>query len=260
MANIVIPKEAFPTGRFEVELREPLFKDRLNARRRHPGDSANCGYTVQDLMTAMCLEKVNGQPLPGGPTDIIDRIRQMPLADSQFLITTFISAFVLDEELAQKAKEIADGFRTQTVANYTIRAEDMPSGLFSVTFTEPVMEDSMRLEMAYPGEDSKCGYTFEEMVFADSIIAIDGQAVKKTRDPIEVIQDWPHLDANFASAVVLKIAYIDRNKGKDAERLGKSLRTGLYKKDVGNGTAVTSRVSSAKSSSKPATTTDSAQA
>lgn len=255
MGNIIIPRDAFPSKAYEVELREPLFRDRVLARRRHPGEDSRCGYTVQDLLCAMCLVSVNGQPIPDGPFPIIDRLKGIPLADAQFLITVFLSAFTVDEELAAKAKDMADKFRQSACVNFTISEADMPSGKFSVTFTNPVMEDTMRLERIYPGEQSNCGYSFEELVFADSIVAVNGEPVKKPRDPVDVIMDWPHIDAQFACAVFLKVAYIDQQKGREAERLGKLLRSGLHKPAESRNSATTKRTSSPTVYSKPADST-----
>ena len=256
ITTITIPKDAFPSGQYEVTLKAPTFKDRVLARKKHPGEDSRCGYTVQDLLCAMCLHSVNGREVPQGPFEVIDRLKQIPLADSQFLLTVFLSTFTVDEELAAKAKELADKFRSQGTQQCTIPAVDMPTGGFSVTFVEPVMEDSMRLERLYPGENSNCGYSFEEMVFADSIIAVDGNPVRKTNDPIQLIMDWNHLDAQFACAVFLKVAYIDQQRGREGERLGKSLRSGLYKVDATKGSGVTAQTSSVRVSSKPASTKD----
>jgi len=253
MSTITIPKEAFPSGQYEVVLRSPSFKDRLLARKKHPGEDSKCGYTVQDLLCAMCLVSVNGREIPQGPFEVIDRLKQIPLADSQFLLTVFLSAFTVDEELATKAKNLADKFRQDAMQQCTIPATEMPTGEFSVTFTEPVMEDTMRLERLFPGEN--CGYSFEEMVFADSIVAVNGEPVKRTNDPIQLIAEWSHLDAQFACAVFLKVAYIDQTKGREGERLGKSLRTGLYKPSGGKSTAVTSQTTSVRASSKPVPST-----
>jgi len=252
-ATITIPKEAFPSGQYEVVLRSPSFKDRILARKKHPGEDSRCGYTVQDLLCAMCLVSVNGQEIPQGPFEVIDRLKQIPLADSQFLLTVFLSAFTVDEELAAKAKSLADKFRQEPVNQYTISAADMPTGEFSVTFTEPLMEDTMKLERLYPGEN--CGYSFEEMVFADSIVAVGGEPVKRSNDPIQTILDWSHLDAQFACAVFLKLSYIDQAKGREGERLGKSLRSGLYKQSGMKGSAVTPQTPSVRVSSKPVSST-----
>jgi len=118
-----------------------------------------------------------------------------------------------------------------------------------VTFAEPVMEDTMRLERLYPGDN--CGYSFEEMVFADSILAVNGEPVKRTNDPIQTILNWNHLDAQFACAVFLKVSYIDQQKGREGERLGKSLRTGLYKAGGTRGPNATAPTPSVRVSSKP---------
>lgn len=254
MSTIVIPRDMFPSGRYDVEMREPLFRDRVLARRRHPGEDSRCGYTVQDLLCAMCLVSVNGQKVPEGPFPVIDRLKGVPVADLQFLMSVFLSAFTVDEELAERAKELGEQFRRSAATTYVIPAEQMPSGKFSVTFTEAVMEDVMRLERAYPGENA-CGYAFEELVFADSIVAIDGEPVKKPRDPVELIMDWPHLDAQFAYAVFLKVCYIDAQRGREGERLGKSLRSGLYRAADSKPSSGSKRASSTSDSSKSASST-----
>jgi hypothetical protein len=81
----------------------------------------------------------------------------------------------------------------------------------------------MSLERKYPGNDSNCGYTFEEMLFAASLTHIDGVPVDSPRDVITLLDEWRHIDAQFALTVFINAVTIDRQEVKDAKHLGKLL-------------------------------------
>jgi hypothetical protein len=227
---ITIPAAHFPSGNYEVILREPLFKDRREANRRHPGEESRVGYTLQELLCAMCLHSVNGQEFDDSVMDIMERLRGIPHLDGQFLIAVFVSTFTMDAELIQQAKEVADGFIQSGQMVCTIPEKVLPSHKHTVSFQRPSLGGRMDLERIYPGEDSNCGYTFEELFFSSSLVSIDGEPVPGRRTAnalIETLDNWTHLDAQFAMSVFVRSVSIDRERMQTASQLGKDYRAGF---------------------------------
>ncbi len=219
-----IEAASIPSRSYSVSFREPLFKDRREASRRMPNDDVNLGYTIEQLLLSSCLEQVNGQPYQMVPRDPIAKLRELPPADTQFLVAVFLEMFTLNEELAEEVKALSEELRSQGKAVYTIPKEAMPSGLFSISFKQPTTGDQIDADRRYPGAESNCGYSMEEMLFASSLSHINGELVQLPKDTISLLDPWTHLDAQFALAVFLNLCFIDRSTRMAAKDLGKQLR------------------------------------
>lgn len=221
--SFTISADQLPSNLFSVTFREPTFQDRREASKRFP--SGKVGYAMEELLLALCLEGFNGEPFPPIPRDPIQSLRELPLPDSQFLMSTFMGMFTLDQELSDAAKALGLQMKGAFQRTYTIPKESMPLSSFSVTFRTPLLNDRMVAERNYPGADSNCGYSLEELLFAQCLIAKDGTGVEApSKDIITLLDDWKHLDAAFAISVFINASTIDTQDNQNAKSLGKSLR------------------------------------
>jgi hypothetical protein len=224
--EFTISAESMPTKSYSVTFREPLFKDRREASRRYPGQQA--GYSMEELLLATCITGINNQPFPPIPRDPIQNYKELPLVDGQYLLAVFLGMFTLDQELSDQAKELGTKFKLTPSFNNCVNKEDMPLKEFSVSFRPAQAYDRIENDRRYPGANSNCGYSLEEMLFADCITAVDGEPISnKPKDVISLIDDWKHIDAQFAIAVFINTVTIDENDTKQAKSLGKSLRAGI---------------------------------
>lgn len=213
-----------PSRAHSVTFREPLFKDRREASRRMPPDDTNIGYSLEQLLLATCIEGIDGHSYPPIPRDPISKLRDFSPADTQFLVAVFLEMFTLGDELSETVKSLSEELKSGIGMSYTIPKEYMPSGNFSVTFRGPTTGDQIDTDRRYPGADSNCGYSLEEMLFASSLTHVNGEAVEPQKDPIVVLDPWTHIDAQFALSVFLNVSFIDRNTRAGAKSLGKQLR------------------------------------
>jgi hypothetical protein len=224
-----IPPEKLPSKAFSITFKEPTFGDRREVTRRFPAGSRP-GYTLEQMLLATSITAINGQDIEKGiPRDPTYILREMPQVDEQYLRSVFMSMFAIDDEQVSQTREIGLKLRATFSPQYTITRGEMPSHLLSVTFANITAGERMQLERVYPGVDSNCGYSFEEMLFASSITAVDGNPVEKLKpkDAITLLDSWSHLDAQFAISVYVNTVMIDREDAEDAKALGKSLRESL---------------------------------
>jgi hypothetical protein len=220
MASFTIPADKLPNKSASVTVKEPTFKDRREAAKRYP---TNANYPIEDLLLGLCITHINDQDVLKVPTDPIKLVRQFPHADAQYLSAVFLTMFTLDEELSEQAQNLGSTFKTSIQENCTISKEQMPIGEFSITFVKPHLGDRHQAEKVYPGADSSCGYSLEELLFARSILAVNGEKPNHA-DPIDVLNEFPHLEAQFAVAVFLNAITLNKADVNEAQQLGKSLR------------------------------------
>lgn len=224
-----INKEDLPSKMYEIVLQEPTFEDRKTAIKRMPSNpNSNPGYDVTHLLLSMSIHSVNGQLVQDDPKDPIYKIRYLPPEDTQYLISVFIEAFTLNEELSDTAKRISE--LHQSKPGYTVRLDksDMPTESFGVSFRVPTTGMQMEVEREYPG--AGCGYSSEEMLFCYCLTHIDDKPIEnKPKDYISIIYDWPHVDAQFAMGVFLNLCFLNQEGQNSAKSLGKTLRRNAKK-------------------------------
>ena len=239
-----IPAEEMPTKTASVSFREPTFFDRREASRRYP-TATRVGYAAEELLAAMCLTAFNGVPLPESPRDPIEYLKEMGHIDGQYFMSTFLALFTLDEDMAKQAKEVGLKMKTSSDASHSVPSGFLPCEGISFSFHAPTLGDRMALDKAYPGADSNCGYSLEEMMFCDCLDTINGEPVTKRREIISLIDEWTHLDAQFALGIFINAVTIDKNDDNRAKSLGKSLRANSKaqsKKSTKTSTTKTSKV------------------
>lgn len=239
MKKFTLPADKLPSCQVALTFREPMFQDRREVTRRF---SPNQGYSLDELLVSTCLVAVNGQELSAQPQDPMDILRELPQADEQYVLLVFLSMFTLDEELSEVARQIGTKFKLVLEQQHTITRDQMPSKSYSVTFRKLTSGERMKLERRYPGSDSNCGYSFDEMLFAYSVTAIDGNPVEAVnpKDVISTLDDWTHLDFQFASTVFLNAVTVDRDDANEAKQLGKSLRQEMEATFSGSGKSASS--------------------
>lgn len=227
---ITIEAQEIPSNKFSIGLVEPLFEERRLASKRMPSANSGqkVGYTVTQLMLAMCIKEVNGHPVKLDPRDPVAILRQLPTDDAQFLLATFVSAFTVDDNLAESIKEFSTHLKeTNTTPFFTIPKHKLPNNYGDIIFRRPTTDDEIKTQRRYPGEETNPGYSTSEMFFAECITSIDGEEIEKPKDLITIFDDWTLIDQQYAQSVFNNITYIDTQDYDKAEELGKNLRDRL---------------------------------
>jgi len=219
-----ISKDEMPSGKISVSLREPTFKDRVEANKRVPDDS-NMGYSIPQLMVSMCMKKVNNKEVGFKPQDPVSNIRPFPTRDQQFIISVFSGAFYLDDDLVEDVQSLADELRNQDAREaYTIPSDRTPTGNLSVTFRVPSTGDQIDLDRRYPGHNQQVGYAFEEFLFANLITSVNGEQLGKN-DGLSEMFKWKNIDAEYCLAVFIQMNFLDQETRRKANDIGKKWRT-----------------------------------
>ena len=247
-ASFTIEASQLPSKLYSVTLEEPTFKDRRDAAKKLPSNpDSKIGYSLEQLLLSMCITQIDGRPIKTDPRDPIYNIRGFSPEDTQFLLTIFLEAFTLNDDLADDVRLLSEELKKDNTSGiYTIPKERMPNQEFSVTFKCPTTGDQIDIERKYPGADSNCGYTSEELLFAAMISHVEGVAVPESKDYISLLDGWTHIDAQYALGVFLNLCYISKEKRSTAKELGKSLRS--KGKDI---KSTSTRSKSSKDSSTP---------
>lgn len=239
--TFTIPQDRLPSNAFSVTFKEPTFGDRREVSRRYPAKD-NPGFSLDELLFANSITAINGQDLSkGAPMDPLRLIQEMPQADEQFALMTFLSMFTLDEEQMQEAQQLGEQFKYKLEFQHTVPKTLLPRKSFDITFRKLMSGERMQLERKYPGADANCGYSFEEMLFAASVSHIDGVPVEQVREPIVLLDNWSHIDAQFALTVFINAVTIDRKEAKDAKQLGKHLLEELLEPDASTNGSTSSK-------------------
>jgi hypothetical protein len=237
-----------PSKMYTLVLQEPTFEDRRIAMKRMPANpDSNVGYTVEHLLLSMSIYSVNGERVDDHPKDPIYKVRYLPPEDTQFLISVFLEAFTLNDELGDEARRLSEQFQTRPGTVCRIDQDLMPTQKFSVSFRVPTTGDQIDIDRDYPG--AGCGYSSEEMLFAHSISHIDDKIVdEKPKDLISFLNDWSHVDAQFAMAVFLNLCFLNKEKQNNAKMLGKGLRKNMQKEDPSKSMSTATRTTRGKAS------------
>lgn len=220
-----IAASELPTGACSIGIEEPTFKVRREAAKRMPSNpDSNPGFSLEQVMLAMSIKEINGNPIPANLRDPLDTIKNLMPKDVQFLLRFYVTAFTLTDELADDCKTLADNLMKQPTPTLVIPKEEMPTESFSVSFRRPSTSDEISINKRYPGAASQPGYTKEEMLMAYCITAVDGKPVDESKAVIDLLDDWDHIDAQFALGVFLNLSYMDAEDGVRATELGKKFR------------------------------------
>ncbi|MFB6282859.1 MAG: hypothetical protein ABEK59_02865 [Halobacteria archaeon] len=219
-----IPAEEIPSGSFSVDIREPTFKDRLEANKRVP-ENSNMGYSIPQLMLSRCITKLNNQKVNFTPKDPICNIKPMSTKDQQFLIAVFNGAFYLDDEMVEDVKSLANELREDDKKeSFHIPATRTPSETLSVTFRVPTTGQQIELDRRYPGNSQTVGYSFEEFFFANLLTHVNGKELSAKDDGLDYMMEWKNIDAEYCVATFLQMNFIDRETREKANELGKKWR------------------------------------
>jgi len=249
---ITIEADQLPSKKLAIGLVEPTFRDRRDAAKRIPVNAdARVGYSLEQLLLSMSIVQINGRQLREDPRDPICNIRYLKPEDSQYLLTAFLEAFTLTEELSAEVKQLSQTLKDLHTPTYTIPKDRLPNELFSVTFKSPTTGDQIDIDRRYPGADAGCGFSSEEMLFAACITAIDGKQVETPKDIISLCDSWPHIDFQYCMGVFLNLVFIDREQRHDAQSLGKQLRRKKETEDFSTVKSADSTTAKPKATKEP---------
>jgi len=229
-----VTKEQLPSKAYELTFRRPLYKDRREAMRRimPMGQNANSrdiydalGYGFEELLIAMCLEKVDGQaPQQQFIKDPIDKIKVFPTADIQYLVSLFYEAFTLNPDTdAQDIRNIALELKKTQDNYFSVPASVLPSGSdLTVNFGAPNQASHVD---AYRLWKPELGCDQSELIFASCLTHINRNPVGYNRlNPLEILDTWEWIDVQFVLGVFVSMFYLETETREEAKSLGKQLR------------------------------------
>jgi hypothetical protein len=240
-ATLFIEAQEIPTQSFSILLEEPTFEVRRDAAKRMPSNpETRAPFSLEQAMLAMSILEYDGVKVPKDLKDPLDVIKNMAPKDLQFLLTIFVEAFTLTDEVADEAKRIAEAMMKESSSVYTLSQDIMPTQKFSVTFRRPTANDEFEANRKFPGAAAQPGYTREELILSSCITHINGKPVEEMKNPIDRLNEWDHIDAQFALGVFLSISYLDQEDRSKAAELGKKFRT-RERKTISSSTKVTKK-------------------
>lgn len=230
--TFTLEKEQLPSKLYSITFREPNYGDYRQARKRYPveryaGDpSAKVSYSLEELLFAMCMEKIDGQDLLANPRDISERLAPFPIPDRQFLLTLFLELFFISRDHAQSARDLAEKLSTQPVFTFDIGKHELPTGKVGFGFRAPNTGTQMEVDRRYQGP-SQNGCSLEEMLFAYCLQSINGDKIELPKDTISILDDWDIVDVQWASTLFINMFTIDDEQSQEAKKLAKSLKENL---------------------------------
>lgn len=241
-ATLLIEAHDMPTRLFSILLEEPNFEIRRDAAKRMPSNpESRAPFSLEQAMLAMSIKEYDGVAVPKDLKDPIDVIKNMTPKDLQYLLTIFVEAFTLTDDVADEAKRVAEALMKEAKSVYVLEKDIMPTQKFSLSFRRPTANDEFEANRKYPGAAAQPGYTREELILASCITHIDGKPVEELKNPIDRLNDWDHIDAQFALGVFLSVSYLDQEDRSKAADLGKKFRT-RDKKITSSSTKVTKKI------------------
>jgi hypothetical protein len=222
-----IVKHDLPSNLYSVTFKEAYFKDRKDATRQYP--TSKVGYSLEELLLSNMIYSINFERIDTEPDNVrnpINKLAIFPSSDTSYILSTFLSISTLSPEMSGQIKSNTEKVLQSPGFNgtHTISQDELPTGSFSITFTEPTSNDRWNAEKTYPGsEDRQCGYSLEELIFAKQIVAIDGQSVaRQSKEAINLLNDWSHIDVQYAVATFTNLFNLSEEKSNSSKVLGKS--------------------------------------
>lgn len=239
MTTFEIPAESFPTGQYSVTLKEPLFRDRMEAFNEYP-QGTQCGYTVQELLIAKCLQAVNGESIGANSVGYqrIENIKSMHHKDYQHMLATFMTLTQLSDSDQGLVKAISQQYSKSLDPEVLIPREYMPAGSCAVQFHLPRVDAKIRCQsMMGDSTEAELGYSFEELFCAYSLLRIDSTTLPNPRNSsketlINHFNDLPLADVNFLLSVFLNLTAMNRNEADKSIGLGKQLRAQMHDRSL----------------------------
>lgn len=216
-------------GKFGVSLYCPTYRDYSLAMKMYPAESRENpngpGYTFEEFLCSLCIRDANGKEPDNNPKDAIERFSVVDLKHKQYITRTFISAFLLTQELQDDAEAYADKLldTDPNSLSYTIPADDLPWGSADFTFNRPTSSVQVSVTKNYTSPRIN-GCAWEEMFFATCLTHINGEPVQDSSNVIRLLYELEVLDIQYCAAVFIKMFSMGMNERKDAVDLGKSWR------------------------------------
>lgn len=224
-----IPKDKL-SGGYAVNIYRPTYKDYSHAMKLYPAESRDNpngpGYTYEEFLCALCLRDGSGKEIDNSPKDAIERFAPVQLMDKQYITRTFISAFLLTQELQDDAEALGDSLLELDPHSltYTITKDQLPWGGADFTFHRPSSSVQIAVTKNYTSPRVN-GCAWEELFFVSCLQQINGDPLPETANPISHLYELEVLDVQYAAAVFIKMFSMGANERKDAVDLGKSWRT-----------------------------------
>jgi len=100
--SVFIPSTITPSGR-TYSINRPNTGTQWKADNLFKGPQEN-GCTLDELLSAMCLIEINGQPIAEYPKDYISLLDSFRIDEAQFIGTIFVNCFLLDRDGSEEAK------------------------------------------------------------------------------------------------------------------------------------------------------------
>lgn len=222
---ITLEKSDFPTGQISLSFYRPYYKDVRVANRHYPlpQDQSDQGppYSMDDLIIAHKVVSINGNKVDNQKGDTIDRISSLDISDQQFLNTFFVDLCYASQEELRQARNKADEIKLDYRQSYTIPAEEIPSGEFSVTFRRPNAGVRMEVDRRWQSRAVN-GCSMEEMLLAYCLEQINGEdKSQKPKDVVSLLEDWEIADVQFLASLFVGAFTMDTSEAESARDLAK---------------------------------------
>lgn len=229
---VTIPAEQLLLG-FPVNLEAPTYKDYVLARKLYPEETREMpqgpGYTFEEFLCALSIRDTQGKEPDSNSKDAMDRLSTISLSDKQFIIRSFISGFMLTQEMQDEAESFGDSLIEvdPNSISFTITKNQLPwhelGRSKDITFNRPNTNVQVTSLRNYTSPKVN-GCMFEEVLLATCISQINGEPVKHTDNYIEVLYDLELLDVQYLSALFIKMFTLSLPKRQEASNLGKGWR------------------------------------
>lgn len=229
--TITIEAESIPSKAYSLTITKPLFKDYRKARMTMPSGSnqqGGPGYTTEELLFALSMHSVNGQPFET-PRDIIQRIEPLSIKDRQFLVLAFFEAFFLDPADAKSARSEASMAANRPPESvYSVDKSLFPSGSKTITLNRPNTGVQYAADRKFQSVEAN-GCTLEEMLLAMCLASVNGQSVTPVADVISILDEWEIADVEFAKIYFINLFTLDDSGSENAKAVGKLMKSGNMK-------------------------------
>jgi hypothetical protein len=104
-----LDKDQMPSGDLNITYNVPSTGTQMAADRRYQGVQQQ-GCSLEEFLFAMCLQTINSEPVET-PNDVVSLLDEWEICDVQFANLVFINQFTLDNNGAEKAKEVGKRYR-----------------------------------------------------------------------------------------------------------------------------------------------------
>lgn len=230
---IVIDKNSTPTGEQDYFLYVPNFKEYTQAVKTYPAtdNREDLGYDLPKYLTAFFLrENQDDVVVTRNCQDVISKINELSLKDTEFLVRVFRGLTDLSQELQSAAEELADSlFEDRTALTYAISKDELPQNSADIIFNRAQNSVFMAARKSYASSKIN-GCDVTTWIAAYFITSVAGNTVPEgLANILDVFAKLEVMDVLFLTQVFLRLSLPSQNHmdlaEKKAQEFLQSLKT-----------------------------------